>query len=155
MKKVLSVVVLSLLVGSAAVQAATVKDNCGCGLGSMMLGDKPDTLLVQLVATFLNGSFGSQTFGITSGTSGCNQNSGFAVRKEMIEYVGANMDHLAMDVAMGSGDSLEAIADLMEVSPAARTDLFAKLQSGFGSIFADESVSAEQVVDSITEIANS
>src|SRR6266545_2071443 len=41
----------------------------GCGLGSMLIGSKPG--IVQIFAATTNGSFGTQTFGITSGTSNC------------------------------------------------------------------------------------
>ena len=35
----------------------------GCGLGSMLIGSKPG--IVQIFASTTNGSFGTQTFGIT------------------------------------------------------------------------------------------
>ena len=54
MRKVAAVIALSVGVSSSAMAAGTVRDNCGCGFGTMVLGDKEPTLLVQLGATFLN-----------------------------------------------------------------------------------------------------
>ena len=42
----------------------------GCGLGSLLFGND-NTTLMQILAATTNGLFGSQTFGITSGTSNC------------------------------------------------------------------------------------
>jgi len=39
----------------------------GCGIGSIVFADKPG--MIQIIAATLNGTAGSQTFGITSGTS--------------------------------------------------------------------------------------
>ena len=47
------------------------QQNYGCGLGSMMF-EGQDGLLSQTCAATFNGSFYSQLFGITTGTSKCN-----------------------------------------------------------------------------------
>ena len=41
----------------------------GCGLGSIVMGSKPG--FMQVFAASTNGCSGSQTFGITTGTSNC------------------------------------------------------------------------------------
>ncbi|HYG66757.1 MAG TPA: DUF3015 family protein, partial [Anaeromyxobacteraceae bacterium] len=43
----------------------------GCGLGSMAFGNTPGA--VQILASTTNGLFGTQTFGITTGTSNCGE----------------------------------------------------------------------------------
>lgn len=48
-------------------------DSTGCGLGSMAWRGQSGTA-PQILAVTTNGSFGTQTFGISSGTSGCDQN---------------------------------------------------------------------------------
>src|SRR5262245_21507042 len=42
----------------------------GCGLGSILFGTDQNKVM-QILAATSNGCFGSQTFGITSGTSNC------------------------------------------------------------------------------------
>lgn len=151
MKRLSTLLVASLLIGATA-QAATVRDNCGCGLGTMALGDLEPTLIVQIGATSLNGISGNQTFGITSGTLECEPNTGFVSNQRVIEYVNDNIDHLALDMAEGQGDSLDALADLMEIPADDRADLYTSLQSQFDNIFATENVTGEQIVSQIAAI---
>ncbi len=67
MKKILASVALSASLVSGAFAAAN--SNTGCGLGSMLI-DKQG-LIWNLFQITTNDSTGTQTFGITSGTSGC------------------------------------------------------------------------------------
>ena len=154
MKRILGTIFSTLLVGSIA-HATSIRDNCGCGLGTMALGDQEATILSQLGATFLNNISGNQTFGISSGTLECDPATSFASNKRVIEYVSDNMDHLAFDTAKGEGDSLDALADLMGVQVDARRDLFGKMQSSFDRIFPADDVTANEVVRHITTILQS
>lgn len=151
MRKLLVVLFAAMIVAGSCF-GASVRDNCGCGLGTMLLGDSESTMVVNLVVTFLNGLCANQTFGITSGTLGCDRPASFAENKQVIEYVNDNMDHLIVDVARGNGDSLDSLADLMQVAPAARADLYAKLQWNFDSIFTSVDVSADDVVKNISKV---
>jgi hypothetical protein len=150
-KKFFFATVLSCLIAGPA-SAQTIRDNCGCGLGTMVLEGQEPTLLLQLVATFLNGISGNQTFGITSGTSECDQPDRIVSNEKVIQYVSDNMDHLAMDMARGHGDSLDALADLMNVKQENRESVYVLLQSHFDRIFTSEHVTAHEVVDHITAI---
>ena len=60
-------VAASLFLLPVSVFAAAGYGAAGCGLGSMVFGSKPGA--EQVVAATTNGTFGSQTFGITFGTS--------------------------------------------------------------------------------------
>jgi hypothetical protein len=115
----------------------------------MALGDQEATVLSQVAATFLNAISGNQTFGITSGTLECEPAVAVVSNKQVIEYVADNMDHLAFDIAQGEGESLDALADLMEVSGDQRADLYAALQQSFDQIFPTADVTAEDVVAGI------
>lgn len=155
MKKVLVITAIALMAGSSVFAAGSIRDNCGCGLGSMALGDQEPTLLSQLAATFLNGICGNQTFGISSGTLGCDPYSAVASNQRVQEYVAANMDHLAVDMAMGQGGSLEALADLLNVPAGERSNLFAKLQGSFDQVFTSSAVSSADVVANLDKVLNS
>lgn len=148
MKKTALAVAVSLCVGALA-HAGTIRDNCGCGIGTMALGDQEATVLSQLAATFLNGLCGNQTFGITSGTLECDPAVAVVSNKKVIEFVADNMDHLAFDIARGDGESLQALADLMEVTGERRPAFYAALQQGFDQIFPAAEVTAEDVVANI------
>lgn len=159
MKKVsvFAVVVLVsvVLVGSAFAAQKTQRHgaygSAGCGLGSLVFQDQPG--MVQVLAATTNGTFGSQTFGITSGTSNCPTPSSLAKNDRLNEFVVANMDNLAKDIAKGSGESLEAFADLLQVPVEKRPEFAQKLQANFASIFSSESVVLANVVDNAVAVS--
>jgi len=73
MKRLFLIAALVLALAVPAIAAPPSQLNYGCGLGATVFkdGQANDSLLLQLVATFLNGLCGNGTFGITSGTSEC------------------------------------------------------------------------------------
>ena len=151
MKKIIIGISIVLMMSSVAM--ASVKDNCGCGLGSVMLKEnKGDSLLIQLVATFLNGICGNQTFGITSGTLGCDKPAKLVRNEVMDKYVADNMDNLAVDIAAGGGESLDALAEIAGVSVDKKATLYAELQKNFDNIFQGEAVTNKTVVSKINTI---
>jgi len=84
----------------------------GCGLGSIVLGAKPG--FMQVFAATTNGTSGSQTFGITTGTSNCmDPPSGDAAAEERKVYVDMNYADLSKEAAQGEGEHLEAFADIL------------------------------------------
>jgi hypothetical protein len=155
MKKLLAVAVVSVLfvfITGAAFGAA--KDNVGCGLGTMLFKSNADnSALFQAFQATTNGSFGTQTFGVTSGTSECKQPANF-VSNQMNEFVVANMDNLAKDIARGSGETLEAFADLMQVPAEKRGAFYQKLQASFANIFTSENVVLADVVDNAVAVSS-
>lgn len=120
----------------------------------MALGDNEATVISQLAATFLNGICGNQTFGITSGTLECEPASSFAGNQKVKEFIGDNMDQLAMDIAIGQGQSLNALADLMNVPSSNRSDLYAKMQMNFDAIFTTHDVTSEDVAKNLDKVVN-
>lgn len=134
-------VTLSLmLVGSVfAAEKHGAYGAAGCGLGSLVFQDQPG--MVQVLAATTNGTFGSQTFGITSGTSNCPAGMMKISKDERLsQFVLANMDNLAKDIAMGKGETLDAFADLLQVPMEKRAEFNEKLQTNFSKIFPSEKV---------------
>ena len=154
MKKFMAILTLSAVTALPSFAAGTIRDNCGCGLGTELLGEKEPTLVFQLCATFLNGLCANQTFGISSGTLGCNPNSGFAQNEQVQEFVAGNMDRIAVDMAAGQGESLNALADLMNIPADQRASTFAKLQGSFGTIFPSSDITSQDVVTNIDKVLN-
>ena len=153
MKKLALFVAVSLL-ATGSYAAGTIRDNCGCGIGTMALGENEPTVISQLAATFLNLVCGNQTFGITSGTLECEPSSGIAGNQRIQQYVAANMDQLAADMAVGQGETLNALADLMEVPSADRASLYTTLQSNFDQVFTASTVSSVDVVQNLDKVIN-
>lgn len=108
----------------------------GCGLGSVAFGDKPG--MIQVIAATLNGTFGSQTFGISSGTSNCDEGGNSQAKAEL--FIEVNKQALARDVSRGNGETLNSFAKLV----GCKSDtLGSELRNNFDNIFKSESSSAE------------
>ncbi|HXY53401.1 MAG TPA: DUF3015 family protein [Nitrospirota bacterium] len=161
MKKLFAVAVLSIMVvfvvssAFAASATGTARSNVGCGLGTMLFQNNADqSSLLQAFQATTNGTVGSQTFGVTSGTSECKQPTKFVSNERLNEFVVANMDNLAKDIARGNGETLEAFADLMQVPAEQRPEFYQKLQVSFAKIFTSESVVLANVVDNVADVSS-
>jgi hypothetical protein len=130
--------------------------NYGCGLGAVVFkdGQANNSLLLQLVATFLNGLCGNGTFGITSGTSDCAPPAKTASNDRLNEFAYKNLDDLARDIAAGKGETVTTVAVLLDVPPESRPAFYQNLQSRFTEIFPGPSVDTAHVVTTITQIAS-
>jgi len=144
-----------LLVSLAAVAAlstgafATVNNQTGCGLGSMIIKDDSSAVMLALQAT-TNGTSGNQTFGITSGTSGCKKTK-LVLNERAAEFVASNMDILAKEMAAGHGESLDTLAELLKVED--KVAFNATLQANYNKIYSSESVEMADVLDNISTTA--
>jgi hypothetical protein len=143
MRKAIAVAALLLVAASApAPVSAAGYGTAGCGLGSVVFGSQPG--FVQVVAATLNSCFGTQTFGITTGTLNCGAPATAAGARLFIDV---NREALAKDMARGSG---ETIATLTQLTGCGDEKIVgATLQRNFGSIIPSERVSSEIVADNV------
>ncbi len=114
----------------------------GCGLGSMAFGSQPGA--VQILAATTNGLFGSQTFGITTGTSNCGPGLLAMGTKNFIE---ANREVVAKDISRGQGEAIGALTVINACKDSRAVG--AALQANFKSIFPSEQATSEQVTEAI------
>lgn len=122
--------------------------DAGCGLGSMII--TKNSKLMQLFAATTNGSFGSQTFGITFGTSNCSA-SGIVQNDKQIQYfVEVNQAELTREMAQGHGEKLSTLAALNGCASDSQINSFsAKAQSSFSSIVPSAKTSAVDFVNNM------
>jgi hypothetical protein len=125
--------------------------NSGCGLGSMII-ENQSTVLMQVLAATTNGTSGNQTFGISSGTSNCDQPSNWVQNERLNRFVAENMDSLAGDIAQGQGEYLSTLATLMEVPEDQRPEFYSNLQNNFSNIYTSETVNSADVIDNIRSV---
>jgi hypothetical protein len=125
--------------------------NSGCGLGSMIFQNQ-NSVLQQILAATTNGTSGNQTFGISSGTSNCDQPSNWVQNERLNRFVAENMDSLAGDIAQGQGEYLYTLATLMEVPQDQRPDFYSTLQTNFTNIYTSEDVNSADVIDNIRSV---
>ncbi len=146
MKKLIALSLASFSMAAFAAPSA----NTGCGLGQSVIKDQ-NTVLMQIFAVTTNGTSGNQTFGISSGTSGCSQPANW-VSAETHQFVASNMDALAQDIAQGKGEAVDTLAQLMGVPSANRVAFGATLQSKFASIYSSSDVDATAVLNNIAAV---
>lgn len=146
MKKL--IVSLAAIAALSSVAFAGVNNQTGCGLGSMIIKDDSSAVLLALQAT-TNGTSGNQTFGITSGTSGCTKTK-IVMNERAQEFVASNMDQLAKEIAMGHGESVDTLAELLVVED---KEAFASaLQTNYKNIYTSENVQMADVLDNIATL---
>lgn len=148
MKKLLMIfaLVLSLVSFSGSAFAAGYAD-AGCGLGSLVFGNEKGA--VQVLAATTNGTFGSQTFGITSGTSNCNPAGLVKLEKEREEFTEKNYTTLVKEMAMGEGENLDTLAGLYGCSQNSHSDFGSLVQENFTTIVKDQNTSAKDMLSSL------
>jgi len=144
MRKLMLLAVVSLGVSLASSARAQSKyGTAGCGLGSIVFGAKPG--FIQVLAATTNGSFGTQTFGITSGTSNCVDSAPSTVGTRT--FIQANREALAKDIARGQGETITNLTTLAGCrSP---VQVGQTLQRNFTSIFPTASVSDNRVSENV------
>jgi hypothetical protein len=134
MRKFLGVAVVGLLAVASQAKADPY-GTAGCGLGSMAFGD--DAGIVQIFAATTNATFGTQTFGITSGTSNC-VDSGRHAALDQEAFVKMNYASLSRDAAAGKGEYLSAFATLLGCEQPAHAELFKVAQAKHEAIFSED-----------------
>ncbi|HEU5075525.1 MAG TPA: DUF3015 family protein [Polyangiaceae bacterium] len=113
--------------------------SAGCGLGSMIF--EPSESFMQVFAATTNGLSGTQTFGITSGTSNCDTGGGTA--RDVETFIAANRATLAVEAARGRGETIASLSSLAACGDAGA--LARSLQSNFKTIFPSSTVSDQEV----------
>lgn len=127
-------------------------DSTGCGRGSMAWRGQSGTA-PQILAVTTNGSFGTQTFGISSGTSGCDQNGRITggTQRMVLNFLENNMEQYALDASRGEGETLDTLAGIMEVD---KSELAAKVHDNFAFIFPNDNVDAVEVTLNLFKVMN-
>ena len=145
MKKILLSTLAALALTTSAMAA---NSQTGCGLGSVIIKDDSSALMLALQAT-TNGTSGNQTFGITTGTLGCKKTK-IVMNERAAEFVASNMDTLAKEISVGHGESVDTLAELLNVEDTAT--FAATLQANYNSIYASQKVEMADVLDNIATI---
>ena len=146
------VLVAALLLSSTALAADTKSalkgggayGTAGCGLGSMAFGSQPGA--IQILAATTNGTFGTQTFGITTGTSNCGTG---AMAQGTRNFVEANREALAKDMSRGQGETIGALTWMAGCGNSQAVG--AALQQRYSTIIPSETASSQEITDKLLE----
>lgn len=121
---------LALLVSTFSVFAQDKGD--GCGLGWQVTNKR--TLSATTTRGTTNGTV-PPTFGMTTGTIGCERHSIVKNGMESIHYANANLDQLVIELAQGNGEYVNSFAATLGCSDASA--FASTMQSNYSKIVTD------------------
>jgi hypothetical protein len=140
------------LLGMIPVGAMAANNNIGsCGWGSKLM-DGQSGIGPQVLGATTNGTSGNQTFGITSGTSGCTQDGVVNSSWKTAMFIDGNKSKLARDMSTGSGETLESLANLIGVQEQDKAAFFRATKDNFARIFPSADPTTDQVVASLKQV---
>ena len=148
MKKV---ILAAALMGSSMLAHADAAGGPGCGWGNMLFEGKSG-LPFHLLATIVNGTSGNATFGMTTGTNGCNTSGALTYSGKSLLAMNGVMEEVAQDMAVGHGEALTALSVSMGVPADQRDHFNAVMHDNFAVIFTSDDVTAGQVADNISAV---
>jgi len=134
---VISTVLLALASGQVM---AKEYGPAGCGLGTEVVFQDANEWHEHVLAATTNGTSGNQTFGMTSGTLGCETNGPMA--NGVASFMNKNLESIAADTAQGEGETLSALVELIGVDTADQSAFKTEMQANFDAIFVSENATA-------------
>ena len=148
----LSVAVLFGMQGGLAM-AANPDTGPGCGLGKLAWSDysHQKNIAPQVLMATTNGTFGSQTFGISTGTSGCTNDGKVMAEKKTTMFAELNFENLSQEMAQGQGEHLASLATLMGVPAEHQASFFAMTQERYISLVKTGEASPVAMVKAIND----
>lgn len=145
-------IVLSMVAAAAVVLASNAQavDSTGCGLGSMAWRGQSG-IAPQVLAATTNGLFGTQTFGITFGTSGCDPNGRITggTGRMVLAFMENNMEQYAMDAAAGHGETIDTLAGILNIDSEKLGEVS---KQNFALLFPDQNTDALAVTLKLLEV---
>lgn len=149
---------LALSIVLAGMSAASFADGgygpAGCGLGSEVIFKDADAWYEHVLAATTNGTSGNQTFGMTSGTLGCEGANG-PLAGSVAVFINENLEPLAVDVANGDGETLNALASLMGVADQDKALFNSEMKQNFDQIFASAETTPATAYEGIINVMTS
>jgi hypothetical protein len=123
----------------------------GCGLGKLAWSDYPgqQSIWAQVLQSTTNGTFSSQTFGISSGTSGCTNDGTIFASEKVNVFAAVNFDNLAQEMAQGQGEHLTSLATLMGIPAEQNGVFFPMAQEKYTTLIQTGETSPKAVVKAI------
>jgi hypothetical protein len=149
MRKLVAVAAVAALFPAVALAQA---NNIGsCGWGSKVF-DGQSGVAPQVLAVTTNGTSGNQTFGITSGTSGCTQDGAVRSTWKTAMFIDGNRERLARDMSVGGGEALDSLAHLLGVEAADRAEFNRIARDNMQRIFPSDMAGTEQIVSALRQV---
>ena len=133
--------------------AANPDTGPGCGLGKLAWADYKNqkNIAPQVMMATTNGTFGSGTFGISSGTSGCTNDGQVMADQRTNMFAAMNFENLSQEMAQGKGEHLASLATLMGIPADQHTAFFALTQERYTSMVEAGKTSSVALVKALND----
>lgn len=125
----------------------------GCGLGKLAWSDAKGQKNIgpQVLMATTNGTFWSQTFGISSGTSGCTNDGQVWAQEKTNVFAALNFDNLSQEMAQGHGEHLASLATLMGVPAEKQPAFFALAQERYTALTQNGEASSVALIKALND----
>jgi hypothetical protein len=143
---------LGLAAGLLAPSLALAEGNhpmAGCGLAYVLFASKDNSKPIQVIGATTN-QWGTQTFGISSGTSGCTDDGAVKFVAQAELYAEINLKELSRDIAAGRGEYLDAFSALIGVKTDKRSAFGGFAQEKFAVLFPSADTSSTQMLNTLS-----
>jgi hypothetical protein len=133
--------------------AANPDTGPGCGLGKLAWSDYKGQkeIAPQVLMATTNGTFGTTTFGISTGTSGCTNDGKVMSEHKTTMFAQLNFENLSQEMAQGQGEHLASLATLMGVPAEHQAAFFAMTQERYTSLVRTGETSPVAMVKAIND----
>lgn len=148
----LGLTTIFFLFGVTGVAFSAHPDNGpGCGLGKLAWSSYPgqQSIGAQVFQATTNGTFGAQTFGISSGTSGCTNDGTIFASEKVNVFASINFDDISQEMAQGHGEHLTSLATLMDIPAEQHEIFFSMAQEKYTTLIQAGEASPKAVVKAI------
>jgi len=149
MKK-LSIVGLAAIIMPSLALAAGNHPMAGCGLGYLLLSHQDNQKVTQVLGATTNGTFGSQTFGISSGTSGCTEDGAVKLARATEVFAEVNLDSLRAEMAAGHGEYVDTFASLLGATDATRPQMVQFFHSQYAELFPTAGTTSTELLNRLS-----
>ena len=150
MRKLLALSLAATLVPSL-VLARGNHPMAGCGLGYLLLSNKDNEKVTQVLGATTNGTFGTQTFGISSGTSGCTEDGAVKVARATEVFADVNLASLRQEMSAGQGEYVNTFAAMLGASAAMRPQMVRFFQAEYQNLFPSAETSSGDMLKTLSE----
>jgi Protein of unknown function (DUF3015) len=123
----------------------------GCGLAYFLYAHRDNAKATQIFGATTNASFGTQTFGISSGTSGCTEDGAVKLAKETEVFAAVNLSNLRQNMAAGEGPYAAAFARLLGATKSQETAMLSFFQIHYPALFPSASTSAQEMLMTLSK----
>lgn len=143
----LSAMALGVLLALGFGTPVLADNDVGCGIGTNFMQGKSG-LFPHILASCTNG-YTFQSVSLTFNWFGCDSTGTVTADAELRKFAAANIDQLSRDAARGEGESLSALAHLLQV-PAEQHGAFGLFaRDHFVELFPHQDVSSNEMIDAL------